>query len=99
MAKTSTAPKALTANRLQDGEVVYLTASGVWSTSFADAVIVADEGDLKTLLANASSSALRNEVVDPLAIDTAGNDCRSPASLREKIRQRGPTVRPDLARI
>jgi hypothetical protein len=99
MAKTSSAPKAITANRLQDGEVVYLAASGVWSTSFADAVIAVDASDIKTLLDTASSSAHRNEVVDPVAIDTAVNDCPSPASLREKIRLRGPTVRPDLARI
>jgi len=99
MAKTSSAPKAITANRLQDGEVVYLAANGVWSTSFVDAIIAADEGNLKILLENASSSALSNEVIDPVAIDTVGDGRPSPASLREKIRLRGPTVRPDLARI
>jgi hypothetical protein len=99
MAKTSSAPKVITANRLQDGEVVYLAANGAWSTLFVDAVIVADAGSLKDLLVSASSRANRNEVVDPVAIDTAGHDLPSPASLREKIRLRGPTVRPDLARI
>lgn len=99
MAKTSSAPKAITANRLQDGEVVYLAANGVWSTSFADAVIAADEGNLKILIENASSSALSNKVIDPVAIDTVVDGHPSPASLREKIRLCGPTVRPDLARI
>lgn len=98
MAKTSSAPKVITANRLQDGEVVYLAANGAWAKSFADAAIAVDEGALKILLESAASSALRNAVVDPVAIDTVGGNCPAPASLREKIRRRGPTVRPDLAR-
>ena len=95
MAKISHAPKVMTANRLCDGEVIYLTANGQWSNSFAESLIATDESHLRALL---ESTAHSNDVVEPVVITTSGDDRKEPASLREKIRLRGPTVRPDLAR-
>ncbi len=63
----------VTANRLADGAVVYLTARGDWSHSIVDGRIARGEFETKDLLAWAGRSAERNEVVGPylMAVDLA----------------------------
>ncbi len=85
--------RVVTANRLTDGAVVYLTARGGWSESIADGRIAGGEFETKDLMAWADRSVERNEVVGPypMAIELA--DGRNRASgMREIIRAGGPTV-------
>jgi len=87
---------AITANRLIDGRVVYLTASGAWSERFGDAVLyAADVVDAR--LAAIEAAPLGTQVVGAyaLAVD-AGAATPAPRGQRERIRTRGPSVRPDL---
>jgi len=86
MAKAVAGPGVITANRLHDGAVVYLTADGGWSEHIAAALVASAEA-----LA-AVQPAAQNTVVDVTTIS-------ADLSLREKIRLTGPTVRPDLARV
>jgi sulfite reductase (NADPH) hemoprotein beta-component len=91
--------KAVTANRLGDGEVVYLTAAGGWSEWLEQASVAeAPEPEAK-LLSIAERAVGDRLVVGPYAMAVTRVDGRlRPTSQREIIRARGPSVRPDLGK-
>lgn len=91
--------QALTANRLSDGIVVYLTADNRWAESLQDAEVAEGKEASEALLARAAPSVAKNEVVEPYLFEVAREDggIRA-ASVRETIRQAGPTVRRDLGK-
>lgn len=91
--------QALTANRLSDGIVVYLTADDRWSESLQDADVAEGKEVAEALLARAAPSVARNEVVEPYLFEVSREDggIRA-ASVRETIRQAGPTIRRDLGK-
>lgn len=96
MAKES--PKAITANRLLDGAVVYLTTARTWSLHVAEAYVFQSEAEETAALAQIAAAGARAPVVDVAAIDLASRSDVAPTRLRERIRAVGPTVRADLAR-
>jgi hypothetical protein len=81
--------KALTANRLADGEVVFWNA-GAWVERFAQAEIFADDE-----AADAAEARAKGEIrllVDPYLIDVIDADGGpAPLSYRERLRALGPT--------
>ena len=85
--------KILTANRLVDGEAVWLAPRGIWVETIQLAEIARDP-DAQTRLEAAGKAALaRNEVVDVNLIDVAVKDgAITPLRLREQIRANGPTT-------
>lgn len=90
--------KALTANRLSDGGVVYLTDAGDWSEDLQQAAVAADEAREIALSAQAEQAIARCEIVDPYLIPVVSDDGRLlTASQRERIRAGGPTVETDPA--
>ncbi|PKP67828.1 MAG: DUF2849 domain-containing protein [Alphaproteobacteria bacterium HGW-Alphaproteobacteria-5] len=91
--------QALTANRLSDGIVVYLTADDRWSESLQDADVAEGKDAADALLTRATPSVDGNEVVEPYLFEVSREDegIRA-ASVRETIRQAGPTVRRDLGK-
>jgi Protein of unknown function (DUF2849) len=85
--------KALTANRLGDGEVVFW-ARGAWVEAFADAVIFRDDEAADAAEAHAKTQI--SLLVDPYLIEAeavAGGI--APVSYRERLRALGPTNKPD----
>ena len=85
--------KALTANRLDDGEVVFWR-SGAWVERFADAELFdAEEA------ADAAQDRARGQITllfDPYLIDVIDADGGpAPLSYRERLRALGPTNKPD----
>jgi sulfite reductase (NADPH) hemoprotein beta-component len=85
--------KALTANRLIDGEVVFWQA-GQWVERFADAQLFADD-DTAGEDAVATAKAQPTVIVEPYLIDlTEGPAGLAPVSYRERIRALGPTNEP-----
>ncbi len=85
------------ANRLADGQVVFLAADGSWVEDIEGGNLVSDPVAAQRLLAEAQLAESRNVVVEPYLIDirdAAGR--RQPVSFREAIRAAGPTVRTDL---
>ncbi len=84
--------KVVTANRLDDGEVVYLTENGDWSPRLTEGR--AFEGDEEDrMLLNAAKAEADLQIVAPYAMDVARDDSGlSPTSQRERIRSQGPTV-------
>ncbi len=84
--------KALTANRLDDGEVVFWR-EGQWRERFGEAELFADPTAAEA--AEAHGKAQQTLVVDPYLIDLAENDgFWAPVSYRERLRALGPTNHP-----
>ena len=89
--------KAVTANRLADGAVVYLGDDDQWTPYLVEAARFED-ADAAPVLAAAQGRV--TEIADAYLIDVDGpGDRLAPAgrqALRETIRTNGPTVRTDL---
>lgn len=91
--------QVVSANRLTDGLVVYLTTGAGWSERLADGHIVADDAAAECLLAAARRSVDDRIVVDPYLIEVGDSDSGlRPTKYREYIRAVGPTVRPDIGK-
>jgi len=85
--------KAITANRLDDGRVVFLDESGGWTLRVADARLLTDGPELDQATAYAKAQHDARIVVEPYAIDIEIIDGTPlPARIRERIRAEGPTV-------
>lgn len=90
------AAQVLTANRLSDGEVVYLAADGAWVESLAAAQVVGTaESEAHALAAGAAGERDR-VIVHAYLFDITPD--RKPVKMREVIRAAGPTVRRDLGK-
>lgn len=89
----------VTANRLRDGLVVYLSADGGWSERISDAVAAADEAGARELIETANRSEIECRVVGPYLVEVE-NDADGPAPVkhREAVRVSGPTVQTCLNR-
>ena len=86
--------KALTGNRLGDGEAVFLGRAGDWVPRFADAALY--ESDDAALAAEAHAKTQITVVVDPYLIDVIpSDDTWAPLSFRERVRALGPTNKPE----
>jgi hypothetical protein len=87
-----TGPVIVTANRLGDGAVVYLTEAGAWTEEIARAAVVDNEPAARKLLAIgvADDVGAVGAYVAPVKLATDG--AVLPGNLREHIRLRGPTI-------
>jgi len=91
--------QVMTANRLGDGEVVFLTRAGVWSEKIDDAALVQEPLALAAIDARAAQDAKANLITGQYLFDAARVDGRIRADhIRERIRTLGPTVREDLGK-
>jgi hypothetical protein len=81
--------KALTANRLTDGAVVYLTDAGEWSRLIND-VRALDDTESEGALA--AAMAQPHILVGPYLIEFDEGHPAGRERLKETIRSRGPTV-------
>jgi sulfite reductase (NADPH) hemoprotein beta-component len=89
----------ITANRLSDGIVVFLSAEGGWTEDFHAGAVLGDAEAKAAALAASAASAAANEVIDPYWIDLEPRGGRLvPKALREAIRASGPTTRRDLGK-
>lgn len=91
--------QVISANRLNDGLVVYLTEAGDWAEKIDAALIVDGQDAASAAIATANEAVAQQTIVDPYAIDIEQtDDRRQPTKLREFIRAHGPTVRRDLGK-
>lgn len=102
--QTNAVWKAITGNRLRDGEVVFLAdpaANGEssWSERLADAALLS-AAEAATALATAAEWAARERyAVEIYTFDVrVSGAVRDPVKARERIRALGPTVRLDLGK-
>lgn len=83
-------PKVITANRLREGDVVYLTTDGHWSPFHHEAELLEDEAHAQLRLIEATAQKLA--VVGPYLADAkAGPNGPEPTHFREAFRTRGPS--------
>ncbi|MEO3386873.1 DUF2849 domain-containing protein [Mesorhizobium sp. CAU 1741] len=91
--------KILTANRLTDGEAVWLAPDHSWATSIEAADVAQDTATEEKLERAGKAALVKNEVVDVNLIDVAiVEGSIVPQRLRERIRAAGPTNRTDLGK-
>lgn len=83
--------KLLTGNDLATGDVVWWTGER-WSRHLAEAVDVADKGDVLAATEEAARRVNVRYVIDAEATPEGPR----PAHIKDRIRALGPTVRPDL---
>jgi hypothetical protein len=86
--------RAVTANRLEDGAVVYAADGGSWTRQIKDAILFADPGAEARLIEQIASLGARAPVVDVAVIELAPEQAGPPrpVRLRERIRLAGPTI-------
>jgi Protein of unknown function (DUF2849) len=85
-------PVLVTANRLDDGAVIYRTTDGGWSTEFDRAAVVTTAPAASELLdaAVADDIGAVGAYVAPVKLEPDGRT--RPGNLRERIRLDGPTI-------
>jgi hypothetical protein len=83
----------VTANRLRDGAVVFLTERGDWSLAVDDSAVARDETRAAALLAQGQQAAAAQIVVAPYLAEVTAADGRvMPLAWRERIRAFGPSI-------
>ena len=91
--------QVMTANRLRDGEVVFLTRSGQWSEKIDDAVLALEPLAVAALEARALEDVQANVVTGQYLFEATRVDGQIRADhIRERIRTLGPSVRLDLGK-
>ena len=92
--KVEGTPQVVTANRLLEGDVVYLTSSGGWTTDLAEAVIILGAEEEANRLEEAMQAVAQRQVVGPYLMQVEPQASGPlPLSQRERIRaRRGPTA-------
>lgn len=91
--------QVVTANRIGDGTVVYLTRVGGWSERITDGEVSRSDEERDTLMAVAQATAEIPEVVEPYLIDVVEEaGVIRPVRYREAIRAQGPPVHPAFAK-
>ena len=87
--------QVVTANRIGDGTVVYLTRVGGWSERITDGEVSRSDEERDTLMAVAQATAEIPAVVEPYVIDVVEEaGVVRPVRYREAIRAQGPTIHP-----
>jgi hypothetical protein len=97
MSKSAPHISVLTANRLDDGIVVFLDFEGAWNESLAEAVVARDPGEARALEDRGAYDAAHNLVVEPYLVEVredAGS--LTPIRVRERVRVSGPSILDDV---
>ena len=99
MAKNLSELQILTANRLNDGEVVFLKPDLTWSEFVNDSWVADGDGEAARLLEEGEIWVDESFVVSPYLVEVLDEDGRiKPVHYREQMRTKGPTVRKDLGK-
>ena len=91
--------KIITANRLLDGEVVWLGSKKLWVSNVNEANVLNSDEELENALSVAENAVSDRKIIEPYAVDVKNIDGDiEPLSVKEKIRTKGPTTRLDLGK-
>ena len=90
----------MTANRLLDGEVVYLCDDCIWSEDYSRARVVADPAEVTEVQTIARDAERAQHIVGAYLAKVARADdgTLKLLSMKETIRATGPTTRRDLGK-
>ncbi|KAF2990575.1 DUF2849 domain-containing protein [Methylocystis sp. MJC1] len=92
-------PQILLASDLADGEVLFLGAEG-WERDHRRARVARDKEEAAVLEGVGKAEIAKNRVVDVYLadVDVGADGAPTPLHYREKMRLKGPSVRPDLGK-
>lgn len=91
--------QVMTANRLRDGDAVFLTRSGVWSEIIDDAVLALEPQAAAALETRAAEDVKSTLITGQYLIKAERINGKIRAlEIRERMRTLGPTVRLDLGK-
>lgn len=91
--------KVITANRLLNGDVVWLAENGSWVERITLAKVYDGKEAVAAALAEGLDSEKNQKVVGVYEMDvTVEEGVIVPVRLREKIRATGPTTHPELGK-
>ena len=91
--------QVMTANRLRDGDAVFLTRAGVWSEKIDDAALAVEPQAAAALEARAAEDVKATLITGEYLIKAERVDGKIRAiEIRERMRTLGPTVRQDLGK-
>lgn len=92
-------PAILMANNLLDGDVVFLAQEG-FTLDPSKARVAYDEAASETMEAEGKAAAAANIVVDPylVPVDIQENGLAVARHFRDAMRQKGPSVHPDMGK-
>jgi len=97
MSKRTPSISVLTANRLDDGIVVFLGPAGAWVESIDAAVVARSPDEAKALEAQGARDAAANLVVEPYPAEVREAAGRLiPVRARERVRVEGPSILDDV---
>ena len=82
----------ITANRLEDGVVVYLTEDWTWAEHIDAARIATDAGGAADLLTAGEAAERACHIIGAYLMKVADNGTRRPLGARETIRSKGPSI-------
>ena len=86
--------QAITANRLDDGAVVYLSVDGDWVTELARAAVAEGTAAAAALTQAGERGVAGQQVVGPYLIEIeAGAAGLRPLRFKEVLRAQGPSIR------
>ncbi len=89
----------MTANRLRDGQVVFLTRSGEWNERIDEAVLALEPQAVAALESRGKLASDANIITGQYLFDAERVEGKIRAShIRERIRTLGPTIRHDLGK-
>ncbi|HEY5363220.1 MAG TPA: DUF2849 domain-containing protein [Aestuariivirga sp.] len=91
--------QVMTANRLGDGEVVFLTRAGTWNEKIDEAALAQEPQALAAIVARAAEDVKTNLITGEYLFNATRIDGLIRADhIRERIRTLGPSVRFDLGK-
>ncbi len=92
--------QVMTANRLRDGLVVFLTSDGGWHDDIAFARVLKSDTDIQDAAAVSELAVESTHIVAPYLIDNEVREGKAPhpTKYREWLRTQGPSVRLDLGK-
>ncbi|WP_425404034.1 DUF2849 domain-containing protein [Hwanghaeella sp.] len=99
MSKQKNSIVAITANRLTDGVVIYLTADGGWTEKVEEATVAEDASARQGLEAKAQAGLAGQHITHWEPVEVERRDgILTAVKNKEAIKSRGPTVRRDLGK-
>lgn len=91
--------QVMSANRLRDGEVVFLTRTNTWSEKIDDAALALEPQAAAALEARAVIDVQATLITGQYLVDAERvNSSIRATHIKERIRTLGPTVRKDLGK-
>jgi hypothetical protein len=89
-------PHLISANRLDDGIVVFYAGPSQWREFIDHALVLASQNDIEAALTYAAQDVAANKIVEPYTFDVSMKGGKiTPTHLREQIRALGPSVHRD----